>query len=680
MTNLSSDEENERIKEQRLKELAEDQEQYIQEQIDKGIIPKYENGKGKKQQKSTNTKNNKEDQEAHKEDDKNDYPINKYSQGIPLAESILINNIPCFIQVINGKPITTQKIELSDINLVPPERTEYLSKEYSFVSFEEVQYFVDLAKQETLDSIFKRVKIILKKYIDIDDDFINILTADIIFTYFQDRSRMTHYLLIVGDNNTGKSNILLVFSFLGYRPILDTAITPANIYNYGSQLEEGECIIIEDEIDDIDFQDEKKKLYKVSYRGGTKVTRMYDSNSSPMNSKRKTSRQQGFFLFGFKMYASEKMPDKVKSKGFLERIIPLKVVPGDPQYDISEVVDESGDEQLNELYEELMNTRKLLLMYRLLHHNETIPDVKLNIKNRYKQLTKPVIRLFQNTKSVEEITKSLSKYLMEKNEEKINSLDSALLFLVIELVATKQGGGTILYNNEIWQKVKQEFQGSEVEDKPYSYYGEDYGLISKTKITNICETKFKAKPHKDPDNGRGLIFNPDTLNKLATNYSIIEGIRIIDKKKEVSHDTYDTYDTYTDNTDKNSEDDITNNANNMTDKTPDQEDRVPKNNEITTKNDTDIDTKTSGHSLQVSKVSKVSYDNKFNNPLISEQDLKDPYGYQYDPEIINNIRKSSQYSDRWFCLNCNDQRGDKWHMMKHNCKHNKKKNNEKEEV
>ena len=537
---------------------------------------KNENGKGKKEK-----------------EDKLTYPINKYSQGIPLAESILTDNIPYFVQIINGKLIPTQKIELSDIDIVPPQRTEYLSKEYNFSSLEEVQYFVDLAKQETLDSLFNRVKTILKKYIDIDDDFINILTADVIFTYFQDRLKMTHYLLIVGDNNTGKSNILLAFSFLGYRTILDVAITPANIYNFGSQLEDGQCVILEDEIGDIDYQDDKKKMYQVSYRCGTKVTRMYDSNNSgPINSKRKSSRQQGFFLFGFKMFVSEKMPDKIKSKGFLERIIPLKVVPGDPQYDISEVVDESGDEKLNELYEELMNTRKLLLMYRLLHFNETIPDIELNIKNRYKQLTKPVIRLFQNTESVvEEITKSLSKYLVEKNEEKINSLDSALLFLVIDLVSKN---GPTLYNNEIWEKVKEEFQGNVIEDKPYSYYSEDYGLISKTKITNISETKFKAKPHKDPVLGRGLIFNPDTLNKLATNYSIIEGIKIIDKKKEVSHDTYDTSYTYPDNVDKNSEDDITNNVNNMMDKTPNKEDRVPKNNEITTKNDTDIDTKTSG--------------------------------------------------------------------------------------
>ena len=72
--------------------------------------------------------------------------------------------------------------------------------------------------------LFKKIKSILKKYIDIDEDFINILAADIIFTYFQDKLGMTHYLLIVGDNNTGKSNILLVFSFLGYRPILDNPL------------------------------------------------------------------------------------------------------------------------------------------------------------------------------------------------------------------------------------------------------------------------------------------------------------------------------------------------------------------------------------------------------------------------------------------------------------------------
>ena len=217
-------------------------------------------------------------------------------------------------------------------------------------------------------------------------------------------------------------------------------------------------------------------------------------------------------MFGFKMFASEKMPDKVKSKGFLERIIPLKATAGDPQYDISEVVDESGDEQFKELYEELMNTRKLLLMYRLLHYNETIPDIKLNIKNRYKQLTKPVIRLFQNTESVDEITKSLSKYLIEKNQEKIDSMDSAILTFIINLVSKH---GETLYNDQIWNELKIKYPNGEIKEKPYSWYIEGYGSISKSRITKICETKFGAKQYRDRVKGRGLIFNQKKLNKLV---------------------------------------------------------------------------------------------------------------------------------------------------------------------
>ena len=439
-------------------------------------------------------KEQKESKKGKKEkEEKKIYAINKYSQGIPLAESILIDNNPTFIQLDDDnekKPVFSKRIKLSDIDIVPSERTEYLTKEYNFQSEEEINHFIKLAKDETLDSIFKKLKSILKKYIDIDDDFINILAADIIFTYFQDKLGMTHYLLIVGDNNTGKSNILLVFSFLGYRPVLDVSITPANIYNFGSQLEEGQCIILEDEIGDIDDQFDKKKMYQTSYRTGTKVTRMYDNNNLNSarsdNTKRKSSRQQGFFLFCFKMFASEKMPDKVKCKGFLERIIPLKAVPGDPQFDISEVVDGSGDEQFKELYQELEDTRKLLLMYRLLHHNEIIPDVKLNIKNRYKQLTKPLIRLFQNTESVNDIIKSLSKYLIEKNQEKIDSLDSAILTFIINLVSKY---GETLYNDQIWKELKIKYPDGEIQDKPYSWYLEGYGSISKNSITKICETK-----------------------------------------------------------------------------------------------------------------------------------------------------------------------------------------------
>jgi len=65
----------------------------------------------------------------------------------------------------------------------------------------------------------------------------------------------------------------------------------------------------------------------------------------------------------------------------------------------------------------------------------------------------------------------------------------------------------------------------------------------------------------------------------------------------------------------------------------------------------------------------------FNNPLISEEDLKDPNDYQYDSEIINNIDRLGN-SDQWYCKNKDCKvRGDKWLLMRHNCKY---KNNNKD--
>ncbi len=62
---------------------------------------------------------------------------------------------------------------------------------------------------------------------------------------------------------------------------------------------------------------------------------------------------------------------------------------------------------------------------------------------------------------------------------------------------------------------------------------EGYGSISKNSITKICETKFGAKPYRDSEKGRGLIFNQKTLNKLIVNYSIIDGIKIIKEEKKM---------------------------------------------------------------------------------------------------------------------------------------------------
>jgi hypothetical protein len=455
----------------------------------------------------------------------------KYSEDILLAEAVLIKNTPMFLQIVNGKAILTENIEQDFQIIVPPDKTRHLSKEYSFSSIQEIDQYVKRAEKEDLDSLLKKVQDIWKKYFDTDNDTLMLCAADTIFTYFQDRLGITHYLLFVGDNNTGKSNALRIFHHLGYRPLFDVDITYANIYNFLGQYEEGQGIILEDEIDDIEKQEEKIKIYKAGYVSGAQVTRMYESPNG-----RKTNGQQKYYTYCFKAFSSEKQPT-YKAKGFSERIFTIKCSPGNPLYDISEVINDAGDPAYKKLFREMDDLRKLLLVYRMIHYDDQIPDVQLSIKNRDKQLCKPIIRLFKNTKAIDEIITSLSRFLSEKKNKKLNSFDSYLYSIVADLVKTEN---TVISNEDIWNLICS-LPGSQNDHKPQSYQTDEFGMISKTMITRICEDKFGA--HKEHDGERrSLVFNKTVIEKLKDNYSPIKKIDILDNKSATN--TFNTFNTF----------------------------------------------------------------------------------------------------------------------------------------
>ena len=418
-----------------------------------------------------------------KSNKKSEYLFYKYSKSISLAEAILINDHPYFLQIQDGKPVLSETIQINDqILIVPPDKSSYLSKEYIFSSKEEIKQYIKRAKKETLDSLFKKVRNTWGKYLDIDNETLTICSADTIFTYFQDEMGMTHYLLFVGDNSTGKSNALRIFHHLGYRPLFDVSITSANIYNFLGQFEEGQGIILEDELDNIEEQQDKMRIYKTGYVSGAQVTRMYDSSSS-----NKGKAQQRYNTFCFKAFSSEQQPN-YKAKGFSERIFTIKCSPGNPQYDISEVINDAGDLEHKKLSREIDDLRKLLLVYRLLYYDDKIPDIQLSIKNRNKQLCKPLIRLFNNTKALEVIITSLSKLLSDKNKKKLNSLDSYLYSNISNLVKEEN---TAISNYDLW-KIVCYLPGNDIPHKPHCYQTDEFGIVSKTMVTKICEDKFGA--------------------------------------------------------------------------------------------------------------------------------------------------------------------------------------------
>ena len=223
-------------------------------------------------------------------------------------------------------------------------------------------------QSEDLDSLYKMQKSIVSKYIDAPSDtHLTILAADSIFTYFQDKLGQTHYLMFVGDNDTGKTANLRVLQQIGYRAMLDVDITAANIYGILGNFEEGQGIILEDEADDIDRKPEKMKIYKAGYNVGEKVTRTDITGYG-----RKT---RSWNTFCFKAFTAGNAPDGNAAKGFLDRTFIFHCIRGELAYDITEVLNPAGDNDFTELLEELNNSRKLLFAFRLLHYHDLLPNI-----------------------------------------------------------------------------------------------------------------------------------------------------------------------------------------------------------------------------------------------------------------------------------------------------------------
>jgi hypothetical protein len=502
--------------------------------------PYFENNiqTGRKQGNNTtkNTKRSKSPKEDSEENkDTREYSFYKYSRDIPLAESILVNDLPMYLQIRDGEPILYERIELDNLTIVPPDRPSYLSKEYSFSSADEIKKYVSRAQKETMDGLFAKVKKVWRKYFDIDDEALTLCSADTIFTYFQDRLGTTHYLLFVGDNNTGKSNALRIFKHLGYRPLFDVSITPANIYNFLNRFEEGQGIILEDEIDSIEDQEEKMRIYKVGYVTGSHVTRIYDSNGA------KARGQQRFNTFCFKAFSSERQPAFYKSKGFVDRLFTIKCSPGNPQHDISEVSSDAGDPGSKKLLREIEDLRKLLLIYRMIHYEDQIPDVRLSVNGRDRQLCKSVIRLFINTKALNEIVASLSGFLADKKNKKLSSFDSYLYSVIAGSEHRNGEGATYSISNEsLWEKICS-LPGDLIPNKPQSYQTDEFGTVSKTQVSRICEDKFGGIRGHDGKE-RTLTFNRDSISRLEGNYSQVECIKILDSDNVAN--TFNTFNTF----------------------------------------------------------------------------------------------------------------------------------------
>ena len=109
---------------------------------------------------------------------------------------------------------------------------------------------------------------------------------------------------------------------------------------------------------------------------------------------------------------------------------------------------------------QLNDLRNTLFCYRLLHFKDRIPNIKLNIRNRENRLFKPVLRLFQGTRTFDTLRPVISNYINERRKNKVNSKHAFLYRIVRDLIDSQ--GSFELESATIWNSIKMNLQWKEM--------------------------------------------------------------------------------------------------------------------------------------------------------------------------------------------------------------------------
>jgi hypothetical protein len=458
------------------------------------------NGEGRKDKKND-----------QKQDTKPYYPVFKYSARFrgKLHEAILLKDEPVFLTYSNDHLKTVKQIEEINRILRPPCIEEYPYEPIEFNSPKEIKAIERKALKESIDSLYESIKKAVSLYVDQDKEIVILISADILWTYFQDLFPTAHYYDVTGKaNGIGKSTIGYIFEGIAYRGVRMTDPSAANLYRILGKTEPGQCIIIADEADRIHEDKDMLAILKEGYAIGGKVPKINTN----------TLKQEFFHCYCFKIRIAEESLRSNVTRGVIDRSFLIKAIKGKPTHDIKEVLQPANrNERLERLHNDLRSLRKLLLVYRLIHFEDPIVDIDIGLDGRDKELCKPLLQLFYGTQAYDEIKTMLETFLDRKNRRKKNtSIDPVLYEIVANLVSLK---GTTLSVGLLWQTIMDNISGVYDPKKPNEYQTHDYDTIYRSTITKTIEN-FGAEHGRNKRDGRVLIFDRELFARNAKTYDV----------------------------------------------------------------------------------------------------------------------------------------------------------------
>jgi hypothetical protein len=406
---------------------------------------------------------------------------------------------------------TALYIVKSDHIFKPVDEDEYQYIPYTYdMDIDEANIIKDQIKNEkiTIDSFYSEAIELVRLFTVQDKEKQVIIAANVVGSYFQDKFPTCHYLAATGKPGSGKTSIGHTFGAIGYRPIYQVDPSAPNILRTLGKIEPGQSTLIIDEADKLAMSGELMTTIKTGYEKKGKTPKINQYTNKP----------EYFHSFCFKLISAERIPKEWKTDGVLDRTLHWISQPGISKYDIKEVLnEESRNAEQQAIFDRIVAFRKKMMIYRLVHFSDPVTNIDVGVAMRAKELVKPLLQLFYNSKCSDEIVQSLQRFLDDKNEVKRNSIDEVIVGVVINLLP----GSTdyTLLSELIWKTLIETLEGEGSysptrDNKQKSQYEfSDYGLLYKSTIMKNIVTMFGADV-KHTKLGNAIVFSKQKVDNL----------------------------------------------------------------------------------------------------------------------------------------------------------------------
>jgi hypothetical protein len=411
-------------------------------------------------------------------------------------EAVYSNGKPSFLVLNSGVFTVLDKLELEQGPVYPKETKNFPYEPYGV--FE--------GSVPNREDLFWRVRAEFETWVDVEPVWKDILAACTMLTYQQEKLQTVPYIFLYGDNESGKSTVLQVLNFLCYRPLYGVTIPSADLYGYLEDTDGAGCIL-EDEVQGINKDVDKVKIYKAGYKQGACVPRTLLTQNERVIKYYRT--------FCFKACASEQIP---QVKGFNERFLFISMIEGYPSKEWADITKED--------LARLRDLRNMLLKWRMLARGWELPEPELDLKGRMKELWKPLLQVTHGLT----VNDGLAKFVKLQNEERLNekqnTLEGHIVKTVVELVNGTEEPLPHVPFQTIWDELRLDLNGRVDDKKPNVMDTSEFFDVTKNKVgyrlREILSGKKAVNKFKDSEgnwvNNKVYTFDHEKLKRVARKY------------------------------------------------------------------------------------------------------------------------------------------------------------------